>query len=182
MNPTPLFWGDTHLGHRWMAERRGFPTVEAHDEAIVTGWNERTGPRDTIYVLGDWSFHNLERAREYFKRLNGRKHLIRGNHDRPGYEDFGWASVTDLRKISVDGQSLVLCHYPMLTWQNAHYGTWHLHGHTHGNLRAPESTRLDVGVDTRPDGLLLPWTWSEVREVLSQRTYDYIDHHTPEGT
>lgn len=28
-------------------------------------------------------------------------------------------------------QHIVLCHYPMASWNRQHYGAWHLFGHTH---------------------------------------------------
>lgn len=58
--------------------------------------------------------------------------------------------------LSVEGQSLVLCHYPLLEWPRFYRGAgcWHLHGHQHGFLNNPKTPlsanayRLDVGVDS----------------------------------
>ena len=43
-------------------------------------------------------------------------------------------------------QLVVLCHYSMRVWDRSHYGSWHLYGHSHGNL-PPLKNSLDVSVD-----------------------------------
>jgi calcineurin-like phosphoesterase family protein len=58
-----------------------------------------------------------------------------------------WAEPPrDLHEITVEGYRLVLCHYPLAVWNRRHYGSVHLHGHSHGAL-ASIGMRLDVGVD-----------------------------------
>lgn len=44
---------------------------------------------------------------------------------------------------------IALMHYAMRVWNRKHYGTWHLHGHSHGRL-APEggTLALDIRVDS----------------------------------
>lgn len=172
------FTADTHFRHKFMADLRGFgrENLDRHDEVLVENWNSVVGPRDTVYFLGDFTFAKATESPGIFKRLNGRhKHLIRGNHDPHHVVNLGWSSVNDLLRTSFDGQSIVMCHYPMLTWQNAHHGAWHLHGHSHGNLQGPTSTRMDVGVDCHPQ--FRPFSLEEVVTTLSARKYDYIDHH-----
>ncbi|MHC4647877.1 MAG: metallophosphoesterase family protein [Planctomycetota bacterium] len=43
-------------------------------------------------------------------------------------------------------QALVLCHYPLAVWDRRHYGSWHLHGHSHGTHQNG-GLSFDVGVD-----------------------------------
>lgn len=176
--PTTWFSADLHLRHKFMAELRGWTrgTVAEHDEWLIDTWNRTISPMDEVWFLGDLTFARKEEAPKLFRALNGRhKHLIAGNHDPAHVRRLPWASVSDLKRISVQGQTIILCHYPMLTWQNAHHGTWHLHGHSHCNLRAPASTRLDVGIDCHPERR--PFSFDEVAAILTTRTYDYIDHH-----
>jgi len=83
------------------------------------------------------------------RRLNGRIHLLLGNHDPAlrGIPSDTYASVQEgIKEITVEGQKIVLCHYALREWQGAMGGAWHLFGHTHGGLR-PFGKSVDVGVD-----------------------------------
>ena len=82
-------------------------------------------------------------------RLHGTKHLLRGNNDPDAtLTAIGWASVGDYAEIVVDGEALVLCHYPFRSWNGQHRGTLNLHGHSHGRLK-PMPRQFDVGVDVQ---------------------------------
>lgn len=189
---------DLHFGHKFMArlrvEQGKFPyagdmapfivedkadpiiwkAVKLMDEIMIAEWNRSVGKNDEVHFVGDFSFYDEETTKAIFRRLNGRKHAFRGNHDPNWFDRLGWESVRDFGRVRNDGQSFWIMHYPMLTWPNAHKGTYHLHGHTHGNLRAPESTRMDVGVDCTGQVLI---SLDECKEILDQREYDFIDHH-----
>jgi calcineurin-like phosphoesterase family protein len=182
-----FFTADLHLGHRFMAKLRGIvtpdgePDVPAHDEMLINFWKAFVGPRDTVYVLGDVSYLPPDEMRTRFHQLTGRKkHLIIGNHDRAHTIDLPWSSTQDRLRQKIDGHTLVMDHYPLLTWQNAQHGSWMLHGHTHGNLDPTlASTRMDVGVDCAfaQYGAYRPFYWEEIREFMADREYDKVDHH-----
>lgn len=78
---------DHHFGHKNIIayEDRPFTTVEEMDEFMIQRWNETVKPGDTVYHLGDFALVNLERIAALLKRLNGRKILILGNHDRAAH-------------------------------------------------------------------------------------------------
>ena len=147
----PLFFtADTHFGdHRTInIQRRPFATVAEMDEAMVTGWNAVVGPEDEIWHLGDVARRSAD-VPELLARLNGTKHLVRGNNDAPATGDAtGWASVQDYAEITIDGIMLVLCHYPFRSWNGQHRRSINLHGHSHGRLK-PTPCQFDVGVDAR---------------------------------
>lgn len=82
-----------------------------------------------------------------FDRLPGRKHLVCGNHDDEWVKrQLPWSSVQDIIEIAADGRRLVLCHYPMVTWNGARDGAIHLFGHVHTNWRGAGG-QVNVGVD-----------------------------------
>ena len=76
-----FFIADLHLSHTNMALKRGFATVEEHDEHIIAKWNSVVSKRDVTYILGDIT---MEKSAPYhlLDRLNGVKHVVLGNHDR----------------------------------------------------------------------------------------------------
>ena len=164
---------DTHFGHKFMAELRGYTNRAEHDEMLTSFWNRDVSPTDEVYILGDFSFQPKEEAERQFAKLNGRKHLIVGNHDPNRVQKLGWETVNQMLSRKFCGHSYFMCHYPMLTWPNAHKGVRHLHGHSHGNLDNPtKTTRLDVGWDCI--GIR---TVEEVDAMFEGLIYDKVDHH-----
>ena len=52
----------------------------------------------------------------------------------------------NLIEIEALGRRLVLCHYPLRSWNLMGKGALQLHGHSHGRLK-PMARQVDVGVD-----------------------------------
>jgi calcineurin-like phosphoesterase family protein len=109
------------------------------DEVLIDNWNNCVKPNDLIFHLGDVFFCSSERMKWISDRLNGRKILIRGNHDK-GVSD------TKFRKLGFDVfnyyfyESFLLSHYPQ------HYGPLkslcsntdviaNIHGHVHSQIQ-----------------------------------------------
>ena len=144
------FTSDTHFGDPRVLriDRRPFPDLPAHDEALTARWNETVAPGDTVWHLGDVALGpRPERIPALLAGLHGEKHLIVGNNDGPAtLAAPGWASVAHYAEIDVDGHHLVLCHYAFRTWNRMGRGVINLHGHSHGKLK-PVTRQYDVGVD-----------------------------------
>ena len=155
-----FFTADTHFGHGGALGlfRRPFPDVASMDTAMAQLWNETVAPIDEVWHLGDVAVQPrsprsastfVDHLLELLFRLNGRKHLILGNSDLPGWTSWpGWNSVQPYAEIAVDDVPLVLCHYALRSWNNMGRGAVNLHGHSHGGL-PPLLRQFDVGVDVR---------------------------------
>jgi calcineurin-like phosphoesterase family protein len=140
------FTSDTHFGdHRVLnLYPRPFGSTAEMDAELARLWNETVSPEDEVWHLGDFA-RTAARAAVVLPTLNGRKHLVLGNNDPipgPGL----WASVSPYAELEVEGQFLVLCHYPFRSWNRQHRGAVNLHGHSHGRLK-PLKNQFDVGVD-----------------------------------
>ncbi|QGY03179.1 metallophosphoesterase [Methylobacterium mesophilicum SR1.6/6] len=172
---TTFFTADSHVGHAGMlSDRMGRPrpfrTVEEMDEHLVSAWNNRVKRNDTVWHLGDFSYGaSRAHARAIFDRLNGRKLLIRGNHDARS-EALPWAEpVRDVARITVQDAGmpkavdLWLSHYAHITWEGRHRGRIHLFGHSHGAI-PPTAQSCDVGVDC---WVFRPVTIPEILELLA---------------
>lgn len=74
---------DTHFGHKRIIElaNRPFASVEEMDAELIRRWNVKVAPNDLVFHLGDVFLCGAKRAAEIASQLNGRKILIRGNHD-----------------------------------------------------------------------------------------------------
>ena len=79
-----FFTADPHFGHENIIRhcKRPFASVDEMDAALIRNWNATVGPRDEVYILGDFTMRPAAQAHEYLAALNGRKYFIRGNHDK----------------------------------------------------------------------------------------------------
>lgn len=152
-----FFVADTHIGHPLVISDkirapRPFASIQEHDDTLVALWNSVVRPADTVWHLGDFAHKCTEaHALKVFRRLNGRKLLIRGNHDGVS-ENLPWAEpVRDVARIHIPlaeggSQGIWLSHYAHRVWPRMHRGDIHLYGHSHGSLPGTASS-TDVGVD-----------------------------------
>lgn len=147
---TIFFTADTHFGdHRTInLQKRPFDSVDAMDRVLIQRWNAVVGPDDVVWHLGDVARRGSD-VPALLGRLNGTKHLLRGNNDPDAtVAATGWESAGNYAEIETDGYRLVLCHYPFRSWNGQHRGALNLHGHSHGRLK-PMLRQYDVGVDAR---------------------------------
>lgn len=120
---------------------------------------------DIVWVLGDVAMSESDAAQ--VEDLNGRKHLITGNHDAPfpGHREshkhqakwMAWfESIQPFARRRVAGTEFLMSHFPYAADRGeARYtqyrlrdeGAFLLHGHTHSHLRMTSPTELHVGLD-----------------------------------
>lgn len=176
------FVADTHWGHnkiqQFCPNTRIQGTLEEHDQKLIDNWNSQVSAGDDAYLLGDVSFAGKERTIEILSQLKGNIHLIYGNHDRqlsgPDFKKF-FRSRQDYKTIRVDGIKVVMFHYPIYEWEQMQYGAFHLFGHVHASYQFGRGRSMNVGIDARPDGDMMLWSWEEIKEILLQR--EIIKHH-----
>ena len=89
------FTGDQHFGHANIIKHcnRPFDTVSEMDEYLLAEWNNRVTTNDTVYILGDRFFRNAVSASDYLCKLHGKKHLIKGNHDKDWMKRQTWRNI-----------------------------------------------------------------------------------------
>lgn len=165
-----MIWvtSDLHLGHEGVIKycKRPFPSLLAMHEALISLWNARVRPEDTVFVLGDLSFMRFAEFLPIALRLNGKKILVKGNHDHYSdsqYNKAGFAVYHEI-KMKLAGFDVRMSHYPYaLPWHRRLFaypselrfmdrrppkvpGEFLLHGHTHTKHRLV-GNRIHVGVD-----------------------------------
>lgn len=112
---------DLHLMHNkpFLYEPRGFTCIEEHDETIVKNWNEIVKYNDEAFILGDLMLMDNDAAMKYLKRLNGKIHVILGNHDSAVraklYADNGFDVLGYAYPYRLKGYNLFMTHYPTIT-------------------------------------------------------------------
>lgn len=144
------FTADTHFGHVKVItySKRPYNTIEEMDADLIKKWNAKINQKDEVWHLGDFSF--AKEPAIYREQLNGRINLVLGNHDRRRMSLLDatrlFESVQDVKYLRYNNMRFWLSHYAHRTWPSSNKGTFHLYGHSHGDL--PNYNRsMDVGVD-----------------------------------
>ena len=145
---------DTHFGHMGVCKftrddgvtkLRPYDTPEEMDEDMIRRWNERVGPKDKVYHLGDVVINR--RALSTLARLNGDKVLIRGNHDIFRDEEYR-TYFRELRAYHVV-EGMIFSHIPLHPESLGRFGV-NVHGHLHANrVMIRGFNNKPVGIDNR---------------------------------
>ncbi|MFA5379797.1 MAG: phosphoesterase [Dehalococcoidia bacterium] len=166
------FTADTHFDHDKIIlyAKRPWKTTEEMNEALIENWNGVVKKGDVVYHLGDFAF----RRHGYFaERLHGSIVLVEGSHDNmTGRDKKAFTMVGPRHTVKANVEygtpDIILSHYAMRVWPKSHYGTWHLYGHSHGNLPSL-GLSFDVGID--PMGYL-PVSLPQVALKMVDLQYD----------
>lgn len=175
---------DTHIGHKNIIELAGrpFDSVEQMNQEIIARWRRLVAPTDIVYHLGDLALCRKSAIYDLLDQLTGYIHLVTGNHDGSIkgsiVRRFQW--VKHYHEFRHDGRKIVLFHYPLASWNQAHRGAVHFHGHCHGNLKDVGLPRLDVGVDCHGYSPILI---GDALDLIDGRVFSGVDHHeqTPDS-
>lgn len=138
---TRFFISDPHFGHAAIltflnpdgSRLRPFANLDEMHDHIIMKWNSRVTEADTVYVLGDICFKH--RHLDILDQCNGRKILIRGNHDNEKLSRYT-KHFADVRGCDVK-EGYIATHVPIHPESVKRFGL-NIHGHLHGNsLRDP---------------------------------------------
>jgi calcineurin-like phosphoesterase family protein len=147
--------------------------------------NSRVGSNDVLWCLGDWVYG---RGHEYYQNARWFRDQIKcrtiffvwGNHDDRRIRDL-FTATYDQIELREGDVSIVLNHYPMLTWNGQHHGSVtnpsiHLYGHVHAiyqtdpeqcPIKYPDAwAALDVGFDGHDYHV---WSLPEILDRLRPR-------------
>ena len=165
---------DTHFSHARISELAGrpFSAVEQMDEELIGRWNRMVGPHDVVLHLGDLALGIIAESLPLTARLNGRRLLVPGNHDRvsaamqnrtmverfrPLYEAAGWEVLPEIVEGTRHGHRLLASHYPYRgdSQEEERYrslrprddGLPLIHGHIHARDHGADGNQFHVGVD-----------------------------------
>lgn len=98
------FTSDLHLGHRGIItmQNRPFTDIEEMNRTLINNFNCFVHKDDTVYILGDIAHHlTIPQAENLIRKLNGKKYLIKGNHDK-NYDPSLFEDVRDFMPVSLN--------------------------------------------------------------------------------
>ena len=201
-NHKVFFTSDSHFRHNqsFIFEARGYKNRYDHDDALIAKINEVVRPQDTLIHLGDFCLNiTPPEFEEILRRIDCNNILyIWGNHNsciRRIYED---AVITEYNKdievypykvgkitylgyykeLIVNGQMIVIHHYPHQIWNQMQKIAWQLSGHSHytnptTQLYCSENKILDVGWD----GHGKPLSFPEIQKIMMNKNHVKQDKH-----
>lgn len=183
---TIFFTSDQHFGHKnilTFGKGRPFSSVEDMQQGLIDKWNNKVKEEDTVYILGDfcWGF-NSKKIKELMSQLNGKKILIAGNHDRLNdyYKSASFQDIFTYHEVQIDGERIILCHFPIAEWNGYYYGAYHLYGHTHGTFNLaletlgrerPNGNCWDVGIDNND---FEPVSFDEIKDKIKNNVKNIL--------
>lgn len=167
-----FFTSDLHLGHvNIMKYGRGddFADLDDMRESFITNINSMVSPDDELYILGDVVMAHRAEQLPHLDRINGRKHLILGNHDYPhpcnpekvqrkhtsSYARH-FESMCIARTLPIGDTVVLLTHFPSTLdhKDEVRYPEYRprfagpiLHGHVHAKDVVLEPSHIHVGID-----------------------------------
>lgn len=125
---------DLHFSHENIIKFDGRPyqTVEQMNSDLIKRWNSVVSDKDDVYVLGDM-FWKSEEAPMILEQLNGKIHLIKGNHDKITSDMLHYfSSISGYAEFNDNGKHVILCHYPIMFYNHSYMkNCWMLCGHVH---------------------------------------------------
>lgn len=127
-----FFISDLHLGHKKILEFEGHnrqgDTVVEHNHILVAKWNSIVKKKkDKVFVLGDVVLGGIDL--DILGELNGRKILVRGNHDTRSAEEY-LKYFEDIHGV-LKYKKHWLSHAPI--HPNELRGCKNIHGHVHSS-------------------------------------------------
>lgn len=133
---------DLHFGHdkEFCYGPRGFTSAKEMNEWLLERYNRIVRANDEVYILGDLVVGNVEEGMEYARWLNGKIHLVLGNHDSPKkieqYKDMkNILTISFADAFTYNKFHFYLSHYPTLTANYTDGGlrnkVYNLCGHSH---------------------------------------------------
>ena len=161
------------------ASTREFKELEDMNNLLVENINDNVDAEDWLIHMGDWSFGGFEKIEEFREKINCKNIvLMLGNHDHHIQNDKNsvkklFTHVSHYLEMNIKAiGTFVLCHYPIISWNGLHRGTYMLHGHQHlkGDVKFGNGRRMDVGVDGSPE--FRPYHIEELVKLLEPRFHD----------
>lgn len=118
---------------------RHWDDVNEMDEALISNWNSVVTEQDKVYIIGDVTFSN-KHLDAIMPRLNGRKCLIRGNHDNLKLSQYA-KYFYDVRGVDVIDRFWVT-HIPIHP-ESIGKLKGNIHGHLHYRRVMLNETEID---------------------------------------
>jgi len=171
INAETFIISDTHFGHTNILKhepQRKVMLGNQPDWKLIEKWNDVVSENDTVFHLGDFAWKQDEIIK-YTPYLNGKKYLLRGNHDKnpQTYLENGFSEVIDFSTKGeaayhikeIERARILFSHYPIVSdgFDKTHWKflskvfdkercTINIHGHIH-SMELNEKCCINASVE-----------------------------------
>ncbi len=159
------FIADTHFGDSSILryENRPFEDAAHMESELISRWNVKIGEDDCDYILGDFGADGREE--DILSRLNGRKYLIKGNHDTRSNEYYRASGFEEVYDKSVIFENFwILSHEPLYVCENMPYAN--LFGHVHASPLYKDFSTHHFCVSAERTGFA-PISFEEIKKAIA---------------
>lgn len=188
--------------------QRGYASVEEMNEHQKNEINRVVRPNDVLWHLGDISLNCSEEQFDAFlSSINCNNiYTLWGNHNSPSWKIYqrevntimescslpfdknteiyplrykNLVFIGNYQELVLDGQYIVMTHYPIYVWNEMRHGTWHLCGHSHYNCPFSKADNSNAKIlDIGWDGKLGVYSMEDLRSIMNnKKVFDAGDHH-----
>lgn len=200
-------FSDPHAYHNpihWpvpLWQSRGYTSAAEAAADQIEKINAKVGKDDVLYCLGD-GFLNAtdEQVLDWLSKINCQDiRYLFGNHESNMYRlykqeikkqyNLEGVEIYPLRmgnvvfygnhlEVEVGKQKVIMNHFPLRVWHKNGHCSWMLSGHSHMTDKgrrpdAPLAKAMDCGWDWNND----VWSFDEIRDIMSTKELQILDHH-----
>lgn len=131
-----------------------------------------------VWVTGNCNPSKLETVINTVNQMKGTNHRL-----LDWYYRFNIVEKSDVKDKKDFKKLLILCHFPIESWDSMGRGSYHIHGHMHSMTIDHHSgqemriipNRLDCGIDNayKLYGKHKPFTWKEIKQFMKGSGFVY---------
>ena len=142
-----VFFTSDHHFRQAATDARAHDRDEEMDARRIARWNEKVGPEDVVYYVGDFCDGDSRNPQLWLldviavrSRLNGRIFLVKGNHDRLSNADYRQAGFEEVYDQPIVLGDFVVSHSPQEWFDQLPSGVKAVYGHVHDAAGYPDAT------------------------------------------
>jgi calcineurin-like phosphoesterase family protein len=139
--------------------------------AIINNWNKVVGPKDIVYILGDFGFGTKAQIKDLTDVLKGRKMLLLGNHEKYRPTDYMQLGFEWATRFPFLIDKYFWCSHEPLFMNDGTSPYFNLYGHVHNSAPLFDNKfphRMNLSVECIN---YIPISLDEIKKIIKVGQY-----------